>query len=114
EPVFDSVPLGKTEEKKNVLLVAAPEEIVMSYHNLLEEVNLKPIVCDIGPLALYRLCQFSGLAEEQDHVMILNFDQNLLTISIFHNDIPIFMRPVILEIDSFTDDAQYILEDAFN
>ena len=125
EPVFDCVPLGEDGHKQKVLLIAAPEEVVMDYTNLIEKVKLQPIAADIGPLSLYRLCHFSGLANKEDHLMILNIDESLLTISIFHDDILIFMRPVSLEaeleiavIDPLTglenSDDFYQLEDAFH
>ena len=118
EPIFDSVPLGNSGQKQQVLLVAAPGNIVQSYIDLLEEVKLQPIAADISPLSLYRLYHHSDRAVRDDHMMILNMDEQLLTISIFHKDILIFMRPVTLEkedivMDDLTSSGSNQLEDAF-
>lgn len=123
EPTYDSVLLGKTETKQNVLLVASPEEVVQSYREILEDVKLQPIVADIGPLSLYRLCKLGELIQDDDHVMLLNLDEQLLTLSIFHDDIPIFMRPIELQQDDDFQimmnqtsalDESYILEDIYS
>lgn len=94
EPIFDSVPLGNNGHKQQILLVAAPGAIIQSYIDLLEAVKLEPIAADISPLSLYRLYYNADQAVRDDHIMILNMDEQLMTISIFHNDVLIFMRPV--------------------
>jgi type IV pilus assembly protein PilM len=96
-PLFDIFLLSKTNTGKEVLLVATEEEIVESYVSVLEELKLKPVAADISPLALYRLFHLREDIREEEHVMILQFDHGLLTISIFHKDILVFMRPVPLE-----------------
>ncbi len=97
DPVFDYALLGKTEDKREVLLIASHQEIVDSYKSLLEAAKLKPIVADISPLALYRLSVEKNLVSAYEHTMFLHFDDRLLTISIFHQHEPIFTRPIVLE-----------------
>ena len=59
EPVFDTVVLSEENDKKEILLFAAPEEEVMEYSQLFSDVKLQPIEAEISPLALYRLYHFS-------------------------------------------------------
>ncbi|WP_100331729.1 type IV pilus biogenesis protein PilM [Bacillus xiapuensis] len=98
EPVFDAVVVGERDGQKDVLLVAAPEERVRHFSQLLEEVKLKPKAADIGPLSLYRLYYYQELTSRSDHEMLLQLKQNLLTISIFHEHRPKFIKPVPIEL----------------
>ncbi|WP_456273875.1 type IV pilus biogenesis protein PilM [Bacillus sp. AK031] len=99
DPLFDVVLLGKKEDKQEILLVASPEEVIHSYRDILDEVKLKPVVADISPLALYRYFYHNDMVKSGDHEMILQFDEKLLTISIFHNNQPIFLRPISFQND---------------
>ncbi|RLQ98052.1 type IV pilus biogenesis protein PilM [Falsibacillus albus] len=93
-PLFDIVVLGSSEGKKEVLLIAAPEDIILSYRELLEGVGLKPFIADISPLSLYRILYYQDKAEAKEHEMILKFSAKMLTVSIFHEHRPIFLRPI--------------------
>ncbi|MCJ8006988.1 type IV pilus biogenesis protein PilM [Lederbergia wuyishanensis] len=97
DPVIDSVILKKEKNHQEILLVAAPREIVESYVQLFEDVKLKAEVAEISPLSLYRLYKSASMTKKDDHVLLLNYDKDLLTISIFHDDIPIFVRPITAE-----------------
>ncbi|MDG5470957.1 pilus assembly protein PilM [Jeotgalibacillus sp. ET6] len=98
EPVFDFVKLP-TESGKDLLIFASPEDVVKSYRDLLEKAGLEPVTADISPLALYRYYERYSEIEEEDHLLILRFDQRQLTISIFHQGYPYFMRPIAFEED---------------
>ncbi|EDL64689.1 type IV pilus biogenesis protein PilM [Bacillus sp. SG-1] len=99
DPLFDVVLLGEKGDKQEILVVASPEEVIHSYRDILEEVKLKPMVADISPLALYRYFYHNDMVRSTDHEMLLQFDEKLLTISIFHNNQPIFLRPISLQGD---------------
>ncbi|OIK14344.1 pilus assembly protein PilM [Bacillus sp. MUM 13] len=104
DPVFDAVVLGESEEKREILLFAAPEEIVSEYSGLLEESKLRPIAADISALALYRLYFLDDRARaKKGAVMLLQFDLLTVNASIFADDKPIFMRhiPVSGDIDDW-------------
>lgn len=96
DPVFDVVPCSLNEGTKEAILIASKESILDTYEDVLKAVKLNPVVADIGPLALYRLAyktyQFSG----QEHVLIADMHDGVLTVSIFHKHYPLFMRPVDL------------------
>ncbi|HZG71764.1 MAG TPA: pilus assembly protein PilM [Chondromyces sp.] len=98
EPIFDAVVTGETNGKKEVLLIAAPEEQVRKFRELIEEVKLRPKAADIGPLSLYRFFYYQGLTDKNSHELILHVRRNLMTISIFHQHQPKFIKPVSLEV----------------
>ena len=94
EPVFDVVLLEVTEEKKEILLFAAEEEVVAEYATLLEKAQLYPIEADISPLSLYRLYFHSGQRNPEDHLLLIEFNLQMVNASIFVNDKPIFMKNI--------------------
>lgn len=102
DPVFDAKVLAEKDKEKEVLLVAAQNEVVNAYVQLLDDVKLKPVAADISPLALYRLYHHSGMTTGKEHIMLLHFDADLLTLSIFHNDIPIFVKPLPIQKESIS------------
>ena len=97
DPVFDILVTGDSREKKTVLLFAAPEDIVMQYSTLFEELKLKPIAADISPLCMYRLYHEIDHTKSKDHTMILQFDLHMVNISIFHHHKPVFMRHLSID-----------------
>lgn len=98
EPVLDVSILGVNGDKKEVLLFAAPEDIVFDYADLLEEVKLKPIAADISPLSIYRLYSLLDLANPKDHLMIIQYDLQVVTVSLFHDHKPVFMRYLTMDL----------------
>lgn len=54
-PIFDVDFLEEKEDKKEILLFAAPEQVVNEYAQILKSVGLKPIAADVSSLAIYRL-----------------------------------------------------------
>ncbi|MEH7223086.1 pilus assembly protein PilM [Bacillus sp. JJ1566] len=97
EPVLDFKVLSEDEKKKEVLIFAAPEDIAFEYSSLLEDVSLKPIAADISPLCMYRLFHFCQKTNGEEHSLLLQFDLQSANLSIFHQDIPLFMRHLTLE-----------------
>jgi type IV pilus assembly protein PilM len=93
-PVFDVVVVGNKGDKKEIILVAAPEDMVMEYRQLLTDAHLKPVVADISPLAFYRYVHSLDLTRKEDHEMLLYFNQANVAVSIFHDHQPVFFRPI--------------------
>lgn len=97
DPVFDVVPCTLSDDNKEAILIASKESILDQYEDVLKAVKLHPTVADIGPLALYRLAhkmyEFSG----QEHVLLADLKGGVMTVSIFHEHYPLFMRPVDLD-----------------
>ncbi|WP_449537135.1 type IV pilus biogenesis protein PilM [Ferdinandcohnia sp. Marseille-Q9671] len=99
DPVLDYKLLSENEDekRKEVLIFAAPEDVAYEYSSLLEEVDLKPIAADISPLCMYRLFHFCNKTNEEEHSLLIQFDLQSVNLSIFHQDIPLFMRHITLE-----------------
>ncbi|TFE01019.1 type IV pilus biogenesis protein PilM [Jeotgalibacillus salarius] len=96
DPVFDFVKLPG-DEKKEIVIFASPVDIVSSYRDLLDKVHLEPLTADITPLALYRYYDHTGTLDQKDHLMFIHMESHQLTISVFHDGFPLFMRPIALE-----------------
>ncbi|RFB17686.1 pilus assembly protein PilM [Bacillus sp. HNG] len=97
EPVLDFKVLSEDEKVKEVLIFAAPEEVALEYSSILEDASLKPIAADITPLCLYRLFHFCQKTNEEEHFLLLQFDLQSANLSIFHQDLPLFMRHLNLD-----------------
>ncbi|MDE3839776.1 pilus assembly protein PilM [Bacillus methanolicus] len=100
DPVFDYFPINRSDkEKRDLLLFAAPENIVTDYANLFENVKLKPVTADISCLALYRLYFEQGNRSQDENLMMVQIDLQAVNISIFEGYIPVFMRHLPMDID---------------
>ena len=99
DPVFDVVPYTAATETKEAILIASKESILNTYEDVFEDVKMKPIVADIGPLALYRLAFSQHEYTGEEHILLLDVKQDSYIVSIFHQHFPLFMRPVEVEPD---------------
>ncbi|ADU31341.1 type IV pilus biogenesis protein PilM [Evansella cellulosilytica] len=90
---------NEADEKRQILFFATPELLIKDYAKRLESVKLKPIAADISGLSLYRFFQQNSEAGDRDHFLFIEWDVTSINLSIFHDDIPVFMRhiPQILE-----------------
>lgn len=100
DPVFDYHLLQTPEtSQKEILLFAAPEEIVKDYTNVLEKAKLKPIAADVSALALYRLYDKLDLNKNDENLLMIQFDLTAVSVSVFENDQPIFIRHLLMDIE---------------
>jgi type IV pilus assembly protein PilM len=97
EPIFDYVILKDEGDKKEILLFAAPEDVVLDYKSVIEHLGLKPIVMDVSSLALYRLFHQQDVTNTHDYFMMIQFDLDAVNITIFHEHKPLFMRHYSLQ-----------------
>jgi type IV pilus assembly protein PilM len=97
DPVFDVVPYTASTETKEAILIASKESILNTYEDVFEDVKMKPVVADIGPLALYRLAYSQYEFTGEEHILLLDIKNDNFTVSIFHQHFPLFMRPVEVE-----------------
>ncbi|MDN3438193.1 pilus assembly protein PilM [Planococcus sp. APC 3900] len=95
DPVFDVVPYNGNKE---VLIIASKESVVNTYEQVLDQAKLKAAVADITPLALYRLAHVQHDFIEDEHIMMIDLQSKKMTVSIFHEHYPLFMRPVELNL----------------
>jgi type IV pilus assembly protein PilM len=99
DPYFDFHVLSQTEATNEVLLFASPESMITEYTTLLESVKLKPVAADLSPLAIYRLYYHLGQANENDHLLCIQFDVQTVHVSIFVQHKLVFMRHLRMNVD---------------
>jgi type IV pilus assembly protein PilM len=99
DPVFDYIVLPQQEEKREILLFAAHREHVLGYSELFSSVKLVPEAADMSSLALYRLYHQFTKDPGNENLFIIQYDLDLVTMSIFENEIPFFTRHHQLSFD---------------
>lgn len=111
DPVFDVVPYHLEDDQPEAIIIASRESVVQSYEDAFEKVKLKAVVADITPLALYRLTHLQHDFVEEEHVMLIDLQSKKMTVSIFHEHYPMFMRPIDIEIeDPFLADRTAVMD----
>jgi type IV pilus assembly protein PilM len=98
QPVFDVVTLGQDDHKRDIMLYAAPEQVVNDYIKLFKALKLEPIAAELSPLAVYRLFHQLNLVQLDDHILSVEFDVQSVTISIFKEHKLVFMRHVKMDV----------------
>jgi type IV pilus assembly protein PilM len=99
QPIFDISIVGQQGGKKDVVLVAAPEELISEYHEVFDEVKLKPAIADLSSLAIYRLYYHLDYAVPRDHLLSLQLSIDSMNMTIYHDHAPVFTRHLRLQID---------------
>ncbi|PLT32393.1 type IV pilus biogenesis protein PilM [Bacillus sp. V5-8f] len=100
DPIIEGVPLRENGERKEVLLIASKESIVKEFSSLFKEVSLKPVVADLSLLSLYRTYYHLNVAQEDEHLLMIQIGLNSMLLSVFHKYKPIILHQFSL---SFTD-----------
>ncbi|MDR7001480.1 pilus assembly protein PilM [Neobacillus niacini] len=112
DPVFDYILLDKNEQETNqILLFAAPEEVVREYMDLFDEVKLKPIVADLSSLALNRFLFYFDSDHPSKNHLLIQLDLQTVNVSIFEQNVPVFNRHLTIETTS--DKWNHILKGDF-
>jgi len=100
--------LQKDEENKKmkILLVAAKNEVIYSYIDLLAEVNLRPTIIDVDFLALYNSFIFNFDTSGYNTMAILNLDREnadmiLINQGMYHStrNIPVTGRHLLNQLE---------------
>jgi type IV pilus assembly protein PilM len=99
DPVFDFITLPVLEDKQEILLFAANRERVLEYSHLLSRLKLKPEVADLSALALYRLYHLFSKRTGVERMLMIQFDIDIINMSIFENEVPFFMRHYSIHYD---------------
>lgn len=99
DPVFDVVPYESDSEEPEAIIIASKESVISDYERVFDRAKLDPVVADITPLALYRLGFLQHDFQKDEHIMLIDIQSTKMTVSIFHEHYPLFMRPV--EFDAF-------------
>ncbi len=113
--VFDFHTISRTAIMTKVVLFAAPEEVVKEYLEVMNQCGIKPKAADLSMLAVERFYHFLDLpADRTDHRMLIQLDESSMTISVFHDDIPLFMRSILLDPQEGEDQREEVLLKASN
>lgn len=92
-PVFDLLNAPETESVDKVTVLAAPEEEMMKYTEILADVKLKPTVVDVQALGTYRFFMKKHKEVTKDKVyLMLELNLTSVNISIFHQNHLEFLR----------------------
>lgn len=86
-PIFDFDVLERTEEKTEILLFAAPEDVINEYVALLKSVGLRPAAADISSLAIYRLYYLASMESDLpkgELTLSIQFDLQTVTVGILN------------------------------
>ena len=97
DPVFDVVPYNFDTDEPEAIIIASKESIVHDYEKVFDDAKLKALVADITPLALYRLAYLQHEFSEKEHIMLIDLQSEKMTVSIFHEHFPLFMRSVDID-----------------
>ncbi|WP_305911594.1 type IV pilus biogenesis protein PilM [Guptibacillus hwajinpoensis] len=97
DPVFDYELIGQKTEHKEILLFAAPEEIVNDLSSLLESVSLHPEAADVTALSLYRLYYHTDQIDSQKPTLLIHCGIKAINVSVFYQHKPAFIRQVLLD-----------------
>ncbi len=95
--VFDYELIGETDEHKEILLFAAPEDIVMAFSSLLEAVSLHPEAADVTALSLYRLYYHTDQIDSQKPSLLIHCGIRSVNVSVFYQHKPAFIRQVLMD-----------------
>ena len=96
DPIIDYLALPEQEDKKEILLFAANRQYIMQFSDLFTSLKLKPEAADLSSLAIYRLYDLVRQRKVDEKILFLQFDLDLIVMSIFENEIPFFMRHLYL------------------
>ncbi|WML40717.1 pilus assembly protein PilM [Neobacillus sp. OS1-2] len=98
DPVFDFFLQENNDKETNeILLFAAPEDVVREYMDLFERVKLKPIAADLSSLALNRYYYQLDPAKSNDNHLLVQIDLQTVNVCIFENHLPVFMRQLNMD-----------------
>ena len=106
EPVFDvhyERPDGETfdnrDEMQKGMLFAAPQDEMLKYTEILDDVSLKPIVADVEPIGIYRYFHHIYEVDVNKVYMFVQLNVNSINLSIFHNNQLDFIRYQNLDVE---------------
>ncbi|WP_100373639.1 type IV pilus biogenesis protein PilM [Bacillus sp. FJAT-45037] len=90
-PVFD-YQLTTSGDKRYIMLFAAPESIVQTYVDILDDLKVDLLSIDVNALALYRVLSQLDQTNPNVHTMLLDYNVDAITISIFHQHEPKYIH----------------------
>ncbi|WP_353948054.1 pilus assembly protein PilM [Sporolactobacillus sp. Y61] len=96
DPIFDFHVLNRAADGTNVVLYAAPETVVRQYVHVLRSAGLEPVAAEFNAIGVDRWIHYIHKAVLPEHRMYARLEKATLSVSILHNDVPLFARQVHL------------------
>lgn len=110
DPYFDFHILDKQNDHEiAILLFAVPEQVLKSYENELAKYHCQFIRAEISALRQFQWYQDQKEVDKEAHYLLVDWHLSSIHLSIFHNDVPIFMRE---QSNPFNEDIWQISENA--
>jgi type IV pilus assembly protein PilM len=69
----------------DVMLVAAPQQLIDEYQEIFTSASLKPLSMEFKALSLFRVMEFTNMADAQSTILFIDLNEHLADVSIFHN-----------------------------
>ncbi|WP_034549767.1 type IV pilus biogenesis protein PilM [Carnobacterium funditum] len=112
---FEMLEEGDTEQ--TILLMLYPQDVILQYESILQNVSLNPVVADISSLCLYRIIrqQKAFQLDPDKHVMVLQWSTVNNAIMVFNQNLPKFSRQSrlvrLVDLWDVTPDGEWIWKD---
>lgn len=93
-PMIDFEVLTRGEDTNEILLFAYPEERLKPFYRLFENASLNAEVADVSFLSAYRTYQVNHQPDDNEHLLMIQWNKVDLVLTVFHKKIPKFTRHV--------------------
>jgi type IV pilus assembly protein PilM len=97
----------------DVLLTAAPQELVLRYMEVIQSAGLVPVGIDVKALALFRVIEKTGCLRSDGTMLVVDVNQNYTDLSIFHDKQLKITRSVPLSFEGAKPEPSVKVEDTF-
>jgi type IV pilus assembly protein PilM len=87
------VPLGPSEDM-DLLLVVAKRDAVDERRDVLEEVNVHPVICDVEALAFLNLASLNTEVQTHSSYLLANLDDGIMNVVVVAQGEPLLLRDV--------------------
>lgn len=94
----------KETERTDVMLVAAKKEIVDDYLEMLEDLNLKPVIVDVDGFALENTYEYNYPKDE--NVALVDIGASKMNINVISNGVSVVARDVVVGSRQLTEQIQ--------
>ncbi|WP_100012100.1 type IV pilus biogenesis protein PilM [Lentibacillus sediminis] len=91
-------------DQRDVLLYAYPKDKLTAFEKVFTEAGLKPAAADLTSLSVYRY--YYRMADKgEKHVLLINWNQDALVLTVFQRDKAIFTRQMKMETGEAADET---------
>ncbi len=100
-----------SDEGMDLLLVVAKRDAVDERRNVLEEVNVHPVICDVEALAFLNLASLNAKVQTHNSYLLANLDGGIMNVVVVAQGEPLLLRDVSVPSISNQDVAYSTSED---